>query len=159
MRGRALTIALAASLAGNLFLGGLIVGQHLRERGEAASGPPPRGNRLQALSERLDPPEAEALRELLRQRSEAAGPRLANLRVARRELDAVMAQPTYDSAAARAALARVRAEEVALRTEVDEALVQFAERLDPEERASLAPLLRKHRRLRGGASDGERQPR
>lgn len=156
MRGRALTIALAASLAGNLFLGGLIIGAQLRERGQEASAPPARGARLEALSERLDPPEAEALRELLRQRSEAAEPRLANLRVARRELDAVMAQPAYDPAAARAALARVRAEEVALRTEVDEALLQFARRLDSEERAALAPLLRKHRRLRSGPLESER---
>jgi uncharacterized membrane protein len=59
-----------------------------------------------------------------------------------------MARPDYDPEAVRAALARARAQEAALRAEVDAALIPFAAGLDPEERAALAPLLRKgHGRL------------
>jgi uncharacterized membrane protein len=133
-------LALAASLAGNLFLGGLILGSKLRGGPEDGRGAPQRSARLADVSERLDPAEADALRNLLRERSEQAEPRLAAIRAARREVDAVMAQPSYDQAAARQALARVRAEEAALRGEVDEALLAFAVRLDPEERACPSPL-------------------
>jgi uncharacterized membrane protein len=141
VNGRRLRILLALSLAANLFLGGLFIGGGLLrgERGE-------RGSRHAAFAralEQLDPADAEALRTLMRTRGEQAEPRVQALRAARREVQALMARPDYDPAAVRAALTRVRIEETALRDNLDRDLVDFAARLDPEERAAITPLLRK----------------
>jgi uncharacterized membrane protein len=152
-------LLLAASLAGNLFLGGLILGAGvLKGRG------PEQGRRhasyTQAL-EKLDPADAEALRELMRTRGERAEPRLQALREARRQVKALMSRPDYDPAAVRMALTRVRIEEMALRDNLDRDLIDFATRLDPEERAAIAPLLRKggrgFRPERRSDAEGERR--
>jgi uncharacterized membrane protein len=149
---------LVLSLAGNLFLGGLILGAGVLkgERGE-------RGSRHAAFSralEQLDSADAEALQTLIRSKGEQAEPRVQALRAARREVQALMARPDYDPAAVRAALTRVRIEEAALRDNLDRELIDFATRLDPEERAAIAPLLRKGGRgWRGARRSEELKPR
>jgi uncharacterized membrane protein len=64
-----------------------------------------------------------------------------------------LGRPDYDAEAVQAALTRVRAEETALRIDLDRTLLEFAARLEPEERAAMAPLLRK-----GGRGGRERPP-
>lgn len=148
MIGRGWKIAMAASLALNLFFVGLMAGGKLGGERTTADPPPARHARFAAALELMEPEEREALRALLRRTSEEARPQRQALRAAVQELDTVMARPDYDPRAVRAALARARAEEAALRAEVDAALIPFAAGLDPEERAALAPLLRKgHGRL------------
>lgn len=150
MTGRRLRIVLAVSLAANLFLVGLLVGTGLfRDR--------PRGPRHAAFSqavEQLDPADADALRALMRTEAEQARPRVQALRAARREVEALMSRPDYDPAAVRSAMTQVRIEETALRDNLDAALIEFAGRLDPEERAAVAPLLRKG----GRGGRGDRSP-
>lgn len=157
-----LKIALAASLAGNLFLLGLIAGTHLLGAGRHDREPSPRHGRFAAVAERLDPVDAEALRTLLRRTGEAAEPRALVLRTTRRELDAALGRPQYDPQAVRAALERMRAEEMSLRGEFDTALIGFAAGLEPDERRAIAPLLRNGGRGWRGErrkSDGHERPR
>lgn len=143
MTGRTLKIALAASLTANLFLAGLIGGAVvLRDRHEEHKRPA-QPSRFTSVMERLDPADAQALRELMGRKSEEAQPRVQALRAARRDVEAALGRPEYDPTAVQLALERVRAEETVLRREVDDALVEFAAGLEPEERVAIAPLLRK----------------
>lgn len=148
-------LLLAVSLALNLFLAGLIAGA-LATQARSPKRGPPRGNPYWAAAERLEADDAERLRSLLRQRAEDTRPRVRALRAARREAAAAMAAPDYDPAVVRAALARAQAEELALRREVDEAMIGFALTLDPDEREAIAPVFRRGRgqggRDRGGES-------
>ena len=157
MKGRRLQLFLALSLALNLFLAGLIAGTGLLDRREHD-----RGGRHAAFDQavrQLDPADAEALRTLMRTKGEQAEPRFRALREARREVQRRMSQPDYDPAAVRAAVTQVRVQEVALRDDLDRSLIDFAARLDPEERAAVAPLLRKSGRglrPRGSREDRRR---
>lgn len=147
-----LRLLLALSLALNLFLGGLIAGALFtgaRERDR----PHPRRPSYLAAADRLDPDDAERLRTLLRQKADDTRPRVEALRAARREASAAMAAPDYNPEAVRAALERARAEELALRREVDDAVIAFALTLDPEGREALAPIFRR-RKGRHGGPDG-----
>ena len=81
--------------------------------------------------------------ELMRRKGEQVEPRVEALRAARRDVEAQLGRADYDREAVRAALERVRAEEVALRNDLDGTLLAFAERLEPDERAAIAPLFRK----------------
>lgn len=146
----------ALSLALNLFLGGLIAGALIARGGKddkdhRRSGP--RG--YMAAAERLDGADAERLRNLLRQKADDARPRVAVLRAARREAEAAMAAPDYNPDAVRAALERARTEELALRREVDNAVIAFALTLEPEDRQALAPMFRRRKGHGGGGRDGE----
>ena len=141
MNGKRLRVLLALSLAANLFLGGVILGTGVLKGDRGGRGS--RHASFPRALEQLDPADAEALRTLMRNRGEQAEPRVQALREARREVQALMARPDYDPAAVRTALTRVRIEETALRDNLDRDLIDFAARLDPEERAAVAPLLRK----------------
>lgn len=152
-----LRLLLGLSLALNLFLGGLIVGARVIDARKPERGSRG-GNPFWAAAERLDATDAERLRALLRQKAEDTRPRVRALRAARREAAAAMAASDYDPPAVRAALNRARAEELALRQEVDEAVIAFAVTLDPEDREAIAPVFRRGRKGRGGPPrDGERR--
>lgn len=155
MTTRRLKIALAASLAGNLFLLGLLGGMSLLGERKREHGP--EGGRFAAVAEKLDPEDAEALRTLMRLRAETAKPRVEALRASRRAVEASLGRPDYDPEQVRAALAQARVQERALREELDAALIEFAAGLEPEERAAIAPLLRKGLRgWKGDRRDDER---
>lgn len=141
MKGRRLQLLLAISLAVNLFLLGLMASSTVfRDRERARE---PRRGSFAAAVEQLDPADADALRTLMRERGERAEPRVRALRDARKEAQALMSRPEYDPAAVRAAMTRVRVEEMALRNDLDASLIEFATRLEPEERAAIAPLMRR----------------
>lgn len=149
MNDRRLKLLLALSLGLNLFLCGLMVGERLREARQPERTPHRRMSYLSA-AERLDPADAERLRALLNQKAEDTRPRVQAVRAARREAAAAMAAPDYDPTAVRSALERARTEELALRREVDEAVIAFALTLSQEDREALAPVLRR----RGGRGPG-----
>lgn len=151
-----LRVFLAFSLALNLFLVGLIAGT-----GFLRDGRRDRGSRHAAFEQavkRLDPADAEALKTLMRAKAERAEPRFQALRESRRDVQRLMAAPEFDPAAVRAAVTRVRIEETALRNDFDRDLIDFAARLDPQERAAVAPLLRRGSKgpKRDRRSDGPR---
>jgi len=143
-------LLLALSVALNLFLGGLIAGAWFTE-GRERDRPAPRRLSYLAAAEQLDPEDGARLRALLEQKAADTRPRLRALRAARREAEAAMAAPRYDPEAVRRALARAQAEELALRREIDDAVIAFALTLEPEERAALAPVFRKRGRDGRGA--------
>jgi uncharacterized membrane protein len=154
-------LLLALSLALNLFLGGSIVGALWAGERKEDKEPPRKGQRgYMAAAERLDPDDAERLRTLLRQKADDARPRVEVLRAARREAEAAMAAPDYNPDAVRAALERARTEELALRREVDNAVIAFALTLEPEGREALAPVFRRGKDMAGAAGGGRaRGPR
>jgi uncharacterized membrane protein len=140
-------LLLWGSLALNLFLAGLIVGALLLgERGRRDRGPkPPRS--LLAAAEQFEPAEREAFEALLLRKAQESRPQARALRRARGEVRAAISAEPYDPAAAVAAMDRARAQEIALRRELDSAVLEFATRLDAEERAALAEAMRR----RGGS--------
>ena len=141
-------ILLIASLALNLFLVGLLIGVFMNgPRREHDERGPPRGQRsFWAAAEQLDPVDREAFHALLRQEAQEARPRMQVARSARREAASLMASEAYDPAAVRAALARARAEEFAVRDGLDQAIIAFSARLDAEERAAVGQAFRRGRR-------------
>ena len=154
MNGRRTQLALLLSLGLNLFLIGLIVGGLLTGLRSDTERRPRRGaGHYWAASEKFDPADREAFQALLRGQAEANAPRLRVVRQARREAEQAVAGETFDPAAAQAALARAHREELAIRADVDAAVLQFASRLDPEERAALGEAVRRPKGRRGERRD------
>jgi uncharacterized membrane protein len=161
-------LLLIASLALNLFLAGLIGGALLLDRKpgtEPHHEPPPGRRSFWAAAEQLQPAQRDAFRAVLRREAEEGRPRLQALRQARRDAAAAMSAPDYEPAAVREALARARTEELALRSDVEEAVVAFAATLEPQDRAVLGQALRRRpgglRRDTGPRPEGQAkgQPR
>ena len=150
MNGRRLKIGLLLSLGLNLFLIGLMVGgAFMSARSDAERRSRPRPAHYWAAAEKFDPADREAFREMMRREARENAPRLQALRQARRDARAAVTNEPYDPVAAGAALARAHREELALRAEVDAAVLEFARRLDTQERAALAEAMRR-RKGRGG---------
>lgn len=151
---RRFRLLLAASLTLNLFLGGAIAGMLVGAR----DGDRKPGRRMSylAAAERLQEDDAARLRALLTQKAEDTRPRRQALRAARRQAEAAMAAPDYEPAAVRAALEQAHREELALRREIDDAVIAFALTLDPEDRQAIAPVFR--RRGKGGGGPDRRGP-
>ena len=157
MNGRRLQLALLLSLGLNLFLVGLLVGGLLmKPRGKAESGRPRGAGHYWAAAAAVDPADRAAFQDLLRQESREAAPRLNAMRQARREARNAVSGGNFDPAAAQAALARAHAEEFAVRRDVDAAVLAFAARLYPDERAALGEAMRRPKR-RGGSGGRDRR--
>ncbi|HEX8568615.1 MAG TPA: periplasmic heavy metal sensor [Caulobacteraceae bacterium] len=150
MTGRRLQTAFFVSLALNLFLVGLIVGGLLISlRGDSAR-PRPRGaGHYWAAAQQFDAADREAFEALLRRESQENAPRVTEMRRSRREAQRAMNADAFDPAAVRAALARAHQAELAVRADVDAAVLQFAERLDQDERAALGEAMRRPKGRRG----------
>ena len=160
MTPRTLTIALIASVTLNVFIlsavGGAAVMHHRAkdERGRHVK----MGNPLVRIAERL--PDDVRARYIARMRQEggAVKPRLKAARAARTEAAEALGREPYDPAAVSAALGRARSEEAASRASLENAIIDFARELKPEERAIIADALRKPSGPlgRGGRRDGSR---
>ena len=138
MSSRTLTIALALSLIGNLFLGGALLGgaAWLKARsGTIAAGS------LRIAGSELSRPERRGFRIALREARRSVRPVLEDGRRARAEAAALLRQPVLDQAALDAALARVRSDDLAVRTAVEQPAVAFAASLKPDDRARLADAM------------------
>ena len=138
MSPRTLTIALALSLIANLFLGGALVGgaAWLEGRpGTIAAGS------LRVAGSELSPAERRGFRVALREARRSVHPLLEDGRRARAEAATLLRQPVLDQAALDAALARVRSDDLAVRTAVEQRAVAFAASLKPEDRARLADAM------------------
>ena len=157
MNGSRLRIAFFVSLGLNLFLVGLLVGGLLTGRDRTPERPRVRGaGHYLAAAQRFDDADRQAFEALLRREAQENAPRIAEMRRARREAQRAMGGETYDPEAVRAALGRAHQAELAVRADVDTAVLQFAERLDADERAALGEAMRRPKGRRG-ARGGDRR--
>lgn len=160
MNGNWVKIALAVSVAVNLFIAGIAIGamgQHHRKGAERRQGPGP-GNPMMRLTDRLPPDKQEAFRQVMRQSMEANRANAETSRAAREQLISVFSAEIFDAAAASQALAAVRNAETAGRTSMEATMVEFAKGLNPEERKALAQNLGRPFGGRGGRGGGRRGP-
>lgn len=150
-------LLLFVSLGLNLFLVGLIVGGLTLGARDRATRGHAKSRSLISVAERLEPANRESFHALLRREAEEARPRVRALRQARGEAATAVTADPYDPQAAAAALDRARAEELALRRELDREVLVYAVRLSPDERALLAEALRRRggwRPMRSGHEPG-----
>lgn len=151
-------IALACSLAVNLFMVGAVAGAAFQRHRtvEMRGGPVQGGNPLMRVGESLPDAQRQAFRTQMRQAGLANRPLLETNRAARDKVAEVFAAPTFDAAAASAALAASREAETAARAQLEGAVVQFAQGLSVEDRKILAEGLRRApgRGGRGGHGGG-----
>ena len=142
MSPRALTIALIASLALNLFIigtvvGGVLVGAKLRAETPAGAAGRPR-QPLWTAADALPPEQRRAYRHLLRGRAQHVGAQMRESRFARREAWLSMAAEPFNANATAQQLALARTLETTARGGVEDRIVAFAATLPPAERAILA---------------------
>ena len=151
MNGPRLRLAFFVSLGLNLFLVGLIVGGLLMSARADQERRSRRGaGHYTAASENFDAADRAAFRALLKQEAQENAPRLRAMRQARRDAQQAMSAEQLDPAAVTEALARAHREELALRGDVDAAVIAFAARLDRDERAALGDAMRRPKGRRGG---------
>jgi uncharacterized membrane protein len=142
MEGRGLKIALAVSLVVNVFIIGAVAGFLLTP----VLAPPTAQamkNPTIAAGEQLNPDDRAAFHQMLSDASQASGPTVLDSRLARRELIQLLKTEPFDRAGATAAMARARADDQQVRARLDEAVLDFAAKLSPQERAAMAEGFRR----------------
>ena len=154
--GRGIVIALALSLAANVFLGGFVAGR-------LAGGPNDHGGPHVFMFRHHDGPEefsdlTPAARESLKRafigQRAASREDFRETRKLHEEFVKVLGAEVYDRAAAEALVAKFEAAEISGQAGMARILVEAAEGLPAEDRKSLA----KHIERRGGHWKGRRGP-
>ena len=150
MTSRSLKIALAASVALNLFAAAagvtLWVGHADIERRLEAQHRAPRERAFNSLIERLDPAVRDRVRATLRDAARAAHPDFEEARLKRREATALTRSAEFDAARVAALLAESRAAELRGRARLEADAVAVLATLDADDRAVLSEILRRGRR-------------
>lgn len=158
MSPRALKIALAVSVALNLFAvaAGVTAWTGIKRheaRVAEMRAPAQRGPLREILAE-MDPAVRDRVRASMRASALAAKPDFEAARAARRQAVALAAAPTLDPAAVTAALDASRAAELRGRARLEADAVTLLATLEPADRAAMSQILK-----RKGRDDGPRQPR
>lgn len=158
MSARGLTIALAVSVALNLFAAAAIVTAvvtHARidERVEAQQRPGP-GGRFRDIVAGMDPEVRERVGRTLRASALAVRPDFEDARESRRQAIALAKGATLDQAAVDALLEQSRAAELRGRQRLETDTVALLATLEPADREALATILNRH-----GRSGQDRLPR
>jgi len=153
--GRGIAVALALSLATNVFLGGYVAGK-IAGVPRLHHGPPgfdmSRGGHGEFSD--LPPSARESLKEaFLAHRADGAVMR-REARALHEELIAVLIAEPWDRAAADAVVAKFEAAEIAGRAGMAKLLVEAADGLSAEDRKALAKHLEKRGEQRGRARRG-----
>jgi uncharacterized membrane protein len=138
MRPRTLAILLGLSLVLNVFVIGAFVGVFFGPTIGLPAPGGPRSNPMMAAADRLDPTDRDVFRALMQDEVQRQGPTALDARVARRQAAELLRQPTFDRAAAGAALDRARGDDMQVRQAVENALLDFAGRLDQQGRTILS---------------------
>jgi len=163
MSPRALTIALMASVAVNLFAvaatATLFVTRAGVEERVADQRRPGRGVPAFVMLEGMEPGERARVREAMRASALAAKPDFDAARQARREAIELAAAKTYDPAAVSALLQRSREAELRGRARLEQDMIALLPSLSAEDRATLAPILSRTNSGRGGKDGGGRDGR
>lgn len=154
-------VALAVSLACNLFVLGAVagvMGARMRVEQPRPAAAPGGGNPLMRAGDQLAPEQRGAYRARLRLAAMSAQPRAREAREARMEAARLLSQPELDRIAVAQALERARTAELAVREALEGAVVDFAAGLDASERSLIAAGLRRPppggRDARGGRRGG-----
>ena len=100
-------------------------------------------NPLVRAADVLPAAEQAAFKQMLRQHVAQDRPVIKDSRQAKRRMVDLLAAPVFDRAAVSAALAQARADDIAVRTHLEEGVVDFAARLSPVDRAAFAGGFRK----------------
>ena len=138
MNERTLKVILALSLVANLFLVGALVGgaTWIKSRpGMINAGS------LRVAGAELPRNERRAFRSALHEARQSMMPTIKDGRKAREQAASLLGQPQLDQVALRAALARIRADDLTVRAGVEERAIVFAATLPPSDRARLAQAL------------------
>ena len=163
MSPRALWIALALSLVVNVFVIGAAAGLFFGREFGPHGGPGPRPNPLMTAAEQLDPTDRDVFKALMQDEAQRQGPTLLDARMARRQAVGLIRAPTFDRAAAGAALDRARADDMQARQKLENTMLDFAAKLDAPNRAVLSeglghgPVMRwmqAHHQLDAAGSSG-----
>ena len=152
-------VALAVSLAVNLFLAGagvgvIVIGARLvGERQDLRRGGG-EGQRMAAAFQALPPDRRQALRDIMRSQALDSAEDLRAARQARQDAIRLMTVEPYDANAVAAALTKARDADGRARARVDATLAARLAGLSPQERAVFSRLL-----MRGPGRGGPRGPR
>jgi uncharacterized membrane protein len=141
MSDRPVKIALAVSLAVNVFVIGAVVGaiyMHMH-----AGGPSRMGNPLLRASEALRPDDRTAFRQMLRAQIPLVRPIQTDAREARREAMTALEAASFDRAAVGALIARARADDEKTREVLEDAVLDFVAKLPADERAAMVDAMRR----------------
>ena len=154
MTNRALKIALAVSVALNLFgLAGGVAAWVTQEKAERHVEGPPQPTRpgFRQIMDGLDPSVRDRVRATFRAAAQAARPDFQASREARQAAITLAASPTGDPAQVAALLDQSRAAEIRGRERMERDVVPLFATLSPADRQSLSVLLNKR-----GRGDGPR---
>lgn len=150
MNPRTLKIALAASVALNLFAvagGGAAWWMWSRVEAKVADQQrPPRTQSMKEIVGAMEPEVSERVLRSLRASAMAARPDFEAGRTARREAIEAASAPTLDAAAVTALLNRSRAAEMRGRERLEHEAVALFETLDVKDRQALAVIFKRHGR-------------
>lgn len=140
--GRGIAIALALSLAANVFLGGFVVGR-------LAAPKPPVGGAAPVAARGFSEPAKAAMERAYQARRGEVRERALALRAAFVDLRDVLEAEDFDPDAAAAAFARLREARLGAQTLQEEIFIAGAKNLSAEDRRGLAADLAERRRGAG----------
>ena len=161
MRPRTLAILLGLSLVLNVFVIGAVAGLFFGQTFGLPTANPQRANPVMAAASQLNPVDRDTFRALMQDEVQREGPTALDARQARRQAAELMRAPTFDRTAAGVALDRARGDDMQVRQAVENAMLDFAAKLDQHDRTLLAEgLARAPRWLahRAQAAAGSGQP-
>jgi uncharacterized membrane protein len=137
---RGLATLLVLSLGANLFLGGMVLGR--------ATGDVTQGSQTRRSIQAMLAPLPDTKRELVRREIGAVMPQVqqqfAALQKARAELAEEMMKPTPDSDSLERGFAAVQTHTMAIRAELQRAILRALPALSQEERRALVDALARH---------------
>ena len=149
MNARVLAIALAVSVAVNLFAVAagvtVMVGQAKVERQLEQAQRPGRDRSMREVLATVEPEVRDRVREAMRASAQAAKPDFENARQARREAIALSQAAQFDPAAVAALLERSRESEMRGRARLETDMVAVLQTLAPEDRKTLSVLMNRRR--------------
>lgn len=146
---RGLKVVLVASLVLNVFIAGAVGGLLYTRAYKPTHAH--RGGLLAHAADDLSPADQAAFQRMLRDHVRAVRPLLQDARRSRRDvLDRLSSEP-FDRAAAGAAMARARDDEVKARATLEDAILDFTATLTPQARARMAAAIQRGAPVRWGA--------
>ena len=161
MTARTLKIALAASVALNLFAvaagATLLVSRADIERRLEAQHRAPRDRAFISVVERLDPEVRDRVRETLRASARAAHPDFEETRLKRRQATAMARSADFNAERVSALLAESRAAEMRGRARIEADAVAVLATLEPDDRAALSEILTRRGRTVVRDKGGDRK--